>query len=156
MKNAPTRHDFGQKRRCELGQKKSGDQYGSRFKKIKTDKPDSVLRPKAKRPSFIYPIRRRIDLSTYPPSLGEQPSNLGLHGLSVREVYPPCRLPGKAMGSYPTLFTLTSGLRRRRYRLCGTFCPDFHRSFPLGSAVPCTVRTFLPDRKRTSAPRPQR
>ncbi len=81
----------------------------------KTCKPDPVPHPKARLPSFIWPCRHRQDLATYPPESGVQPSSSGIRGLSAREVYPFSRLPGKTVGSYPTLFTLTSSIVTRRY-----------------------------------------
>ena len=57
-------------------------------------------------PSFIWPCRRRQDLAAYPPRSSEQPSSLGLHGLTVRGVYLLHMSPHAAVGSYPTLFTL--------------------------------------------------
>lgn len=124
---------------------------------IQTYKPDSVpLRLIQWLPSFISFCRHRQNLATYPPGLGEQPSGPGLHGLAIHEVYPLCASPHKAVGSYPTLFTLTP-IKSRRYCLCGTFycsvlpehlpvkkrgalyCPDF--PITLKSGIDGTVCT---------------
>jgi len=58
----------------------------------------------------------------------------------------PCRVCYQARGALlPHLFTLTAGLRQRRYVLCCTGRPDGlnHPSRTLSGTLPCGVRTFL-------------
>ena len=69
-------------------------------------KPDSVGPDKPGVLSFIWPSRRRKDLTTYPPGSDEQPSSPGVFGLSTHKVYP-CRLsPNDSVGSYPAFSPL--------------------------------------------------
>lgn len=113
----------------------------------------------ARFPSSIRARRCRRALSTYPPGSGVQPSSPGLHGLSVREVYPPHLSPSTAVGSYPTLFTLTPDKPGAVYvsvalsvpRLRGVlpvrkrgalYCPDF----PLFCLRKTATERFRPQR----------
>ena len=99
--------------------------------------------------SFIYYVRCRTSLTTYPPGSGEQPSSPGIFGLSIHEVYPLTRSPGLIVSSYLTF----SPLPRRSMAVvfCGTICScnlPFYNPFPLGSMALCIARTFLSPRCR--------
>ncbi len=86
-----------------------------------------------------------------PSDLGEQPSSIGLRGISTREVYQASEVTSTAGGLLPHLFTLTTGLDRCSVAvslsaaLSVKYAPKDASAFPLGSAVLCVVRTFLPE-----------
>jgi len=93
--------------------------------------------------SFIWGKCRHLPLSAYPPRLSEQPSSLGLFGLSSHEVYPIQQLPAIPVSSYLTFSPLPQ--RIVAVIFCGTCCHFVLRqnAFPLGSMVLCDARTFL-------------
>jgi len=70
----------------------------------------------------------------------------GVHGISIREVYPPPGLLRDAVRSYRTFSPLPR--RNRAVIFCDTLCTPSRRSrkkpHPLGGAALCIVRTFLP------------
>jgi hypothetical protein len=66
----------------------------------------------------------------------------GLLDLSARKVYPPSRLHGAVVGSYPT-FSPLPGFRQGGYFLWHCLFPNRFGTRPLGGAALCAVRTFL-------------
>ena len=86
------------------------------------------------------------DQAAYPPTSGEPPSSVGIRGISACKVYPPCTLPYKAVGSYPTFSPLSAdGGRLFSAALSvstSVLPPGTTRLFT--GALPCAVRTFLP------------
>ena len=60
---------------------------GNGFFSCKPCKPSSVPRPQAKPPSFIYDRSHLRPQATYPPTSGEQPLAVGIHGLATRQTY---------------------------------------------------------------------
>ena len=126
---------------CLTASKKPDCHYDSRACYCKRYKPSSV--PPKGPLSFIYDYGHPQPLATYPPTLGEQPLIVGIHGLATRKAYsqttllplrwaltPPFHpyLPAEAdIGGYSLLryYTLTN-------------------IEPLTRAVLCVARTFLP------------
>ena len=103
-------------------------------------KPSSVP---PKRPlSFIYDYGHPQPLATYPPTLGEQPLIVGIHGLATRKAYgrrtllPPRWALTPPFHPYPPegrrLFsvTLLHPYERRAVNSCGALCCS---DFPLPS-----------------------
>ena len=60
----------------------------------------------AKPLSFIYDDGLPTPLATYPPTLGEQPLIIGIHGLATHGMYGPEGIATSAVGSYPTFSPL--------------------------------------------------
>ena len=82
------------------------------------------------------------DQAAYPPTSGEPPSSVGIRGISACKVYPPCTLPYKAVGSYPTFSPLSADGGRLFSAALSVPAKSGTRLFT--GALPCAVRTFLP------------
>lgn len=91
------------------------------------------------------------------PQPRERKRTQGVHGISTRKVYPPHRLPGMVVRSYRTFSPLPASPRRKwvapnppLWKRAVIFCDPFYAAellrqlHPLGGAVRCVVRTFLP------------
>ena len=100
--------------------------------------------------SFICVACYHTTLAVYPPTLGEQPLIVGIHGLATHEAYSRGVL-------LPSRWALTPPFHP--YLPSERTCPSPHKgrrlfsvtlnlavanNFPLGSAVLCVARTFLP------------
>src|SRR5215217_1714564 len=96
--------------------------------------------------SFICSGHCCQDVSAYPPTSGEQPSGVGIHGISARKVYPLWPLLTTAVGSYPTFSSSPQPPEEEEEAVifCGTVSFFFQRSRLLTGALLCAVRTFLP------------
>src|SRR5688572_5874985 len=112
-----------------------------REKKLQTRKPDSVFKL-----SFIWDCNCLQPLAAYPPTFsfetrsGEQPSTVGIRGITACKVYPSLLLPAITVGSYPT-FSPLSRLRRDGYFLWHCLFPP--RAGPGCSPVHCSVLSGL-------------
>ena len=82
------------------------------------------------------------DQAAYPPTSGEPPSSVGIRGISACKVYPPCTLPYKAVGSYPTFSPLSAD--GGRLFSAALSVPAYSRTRLFTGALPYAVRTFLP------------
>lgn len=91
--------------------------------------------------SFIWDSVHTLPLSANPHTSGEPPSGACLFGISARKVYPHIVSPRHSVVSYTTFSPLPQ--RTRAVILCGTVCSRQAGTYPLGSALLCTVRTFL-------------
>ena len=117
--------------------------YTREIKKLQACKPDSVIPAEPGRLSFIWLLYRYSSLAANPRISDEQSSGIRLFGISARKVYPPAVLPQRDVGSYPTFSPLSaSGGRLFSVALSVSFIAE--RPHPLGGALLCAVRTFLP------------
>lgn len=117
------------------------------LKKLQNYKPDSVSNPKAEWLSFIWDAAHATPQAANPQTSDEPPSIACLFGISARKVYPYTLSPIYIVVSYTTFSPLPR--KSGAVIFCGTIC-QLHLSrnaYPLGSALPYTVRTFLREHK---------